>query len=459
MEPIAVKEIVNAVEGELLCGNAETLIETVTTDSRKSGKNMLFIPLVGDTFDGHEFIGAAFNMGAVCALTHKDCEVVCSGAIIRVKDTKKALADLARFYLQKFSVPVIALTGSVGKTTTKDMVAAALGEKYRVLKTQGNFNNDIGLPLTIFNLDKEHEIVVLEMGMNHFGEIHHLVSIARPQKAIITNVGMSHIENLGSREGILKSKLEITDYFGKDNILFSNADDDMLGTIQSDRYKIIRYGIDNKNADYIADNIISKPEYVEFDVRYGRDSAHIKVNLPGIHNVYNALAAFAIAKSFDVSDEMIIDGIGSFLPSNMRMDIKKFGNCTLVNDCYNASPTSTVAALSVLSTIEAKRRIAILGDMLEMGDFAKEAHKEIGKTVFDMGIDVLLTVGKESENTNEGAISSGMNKEFVHHFESNAALVSVLGEIINKSDAVLVKASRGMHFEQIVAGIENMFSK
>lgn len=459
MEPIAVKEIVNAVEGELLCGNAETLIETVTTDSRKSGKNMLFIPLVGDTFDGHEFIGAAFNMGAVCALTHKDCEAVCSGAIIRVKDTKKALADLARFYLQKFSVPVIALTGSVGKTTTKDMVAAALGEKYRVLKTQGNFNNDIGLPLTIFNLDKEHEIVVLEMGMNHFGEIHHLVSIARPQKAIITNVGMSHIENLGSREGILKSKLEITDYFGKDNILFSNADDDMLGTIQSDRYKIIRYGIDNKNADYIADNIISKPEYVEFDVRYGRDSAHIKVNLPGIHNVYNALAAFAIAKSFDVSDEMIIDGIGSFLPSNMRMDIKKFGNCTLVNDCYNASPTSTVAALSVLSTIEAKRRIAILGDMLEMGDFAKEAHKEIGKTVFDMGIDVLLTVGKESENTNEGAISSGMNKEFVHHFESNAALVGVLGEIINESDAVLVKASRGMHFEQIVAGIENMFSK
>ncbi|MBE7026400.1 MAG: UDP-N-acetylmuramoyl-tripeptide--D-alanyl-D-alanine ligase [Ruminococcaceae bacterium] len=455
MQQISIKEIICATGGTLLCGSEDIIIKNITTDSRKSGENMLFIALEGEVFDGHEFVGAAFDAGAVCALVHKDITVA-GKALVRVEDTKKALSDLARYYLDKHRVSVVALTGSVGKTTTKDMVASVLQQKYNVLKTQGNFNNDIGLPLTVFNLDKEHDIAVLEMGMNHFGEIHHLASIAKPDKAIITNIGMSHIENLGSREGILKAKLEITDFFDKENTLFINGDDDMLIGAEG-KYNCKTFGIDNENVAYRAADIVLNEDSCEFNVIYEDKKVHIRVNLPGKHNIYNALCAFCVAKSYDICDDMIAKGIASFSPSKMRMDIQKIGAVTVINDCYNASPASMEAALSVLCKIEAKRHVAILGDMLEMGSFAPDAHKGIGKKAANMGVDILFCVGKEARNIQSGAVSEGLDEKNTLHFEKNEELTGVLGKLLREGDAVLIKASRGMRFEQITQAIEKMF--
>lgn len=458
MEQISIKEIIGATGGKLLWGNENTVITSVTTDSRKSGENMLFIPLEGDTFDGHEFIRASFDMGAAAALTHKDTDIVCDRVLIRVDDTKKALADIARFYLDKHRVPVVALTGSVGKTTTKDMVAEALSKKYSVLKTQGNFNNDIGLPLTIFNLTRDNDMAVLEMGMNHFGEIHHLASIAHPDTAIITNIGMSHIENLGSREGILKAKTEITDFFDENSTLILNGDDDMLQTICGKSYTVITYGIDNPNTDYRAKNIEKHGESIEFDIEYKENGSikevHIHVALPGTHNIYNALAAFAAAKRYGVEDELASSGIGGFVPSAMRMDIKNTGRITLINDCYNASPASVEAALDVLMGTSAKRHIAILGDILEMGGFAPKAHAELGEKASQMGVDALWCVGENAKYMCEAAKKAGLADAV--HFENNKSLIAALPALICDGDALLVKASRGMKFEQIAAAAEKL---
>lgn len=457
MKKLKLKEIAEACGGTLLWGDENTTIEGVTTDSRKSGKNLLFIPLEGPTFDGHAFIRASLDMGSVAALTHKDTEPFCDAALIRVKDTRLALADIARYYLKKFDIPVIAVTGSVGKTTTKDMTAAALGAKYSVLKTQGNFNNDIGLPLTVFEIESSHEFAVLEMGMNHFEEIRTLARIARPDSAIITNIGMAHIENLGSQEGILRAKLEITDGFGKNSTLFLNGDDDMLSKVQGTEYKTIRYGINNKDSEYRAENIVQNAQSIEFEAVYSKKRCPLRINLPGIHNVYNALAAFAAAKHYGVEDERIAKALADFKPSKMRMDIRSFGGVLLINDCYNASPDSVRAALRVLLGSEAQRRVAILGDILEMGAYGPKAHKELGQTAAQCA-DVLITAGKDAVYIREGAIEAGMKEKNALHFDSVKEILDVLGSLIREGDAVLVKASRGMHFERIADGIEKIFS-
>lgn len=455
MEKLSIREVVAACGGTLLWGDENTVVEGVTTDSRKSGENLLFIPLAGPTFDGHAFIRAAFDTGAVAALTHKDVEPFCDGALIRVKDTKQALADLAHYYLQKFDIPVVAVTGSVGKTTTKDMVAAALGERYRVLKTQGNFNNDIGLPLTVFEIERTHEIAVLEMGMNHFGEIRHLASVARPDCALITNIGMAHIENLGSQEGILQAKLEVTSYFDESNTLFLNGDDAMLSTVEAAEYPVVRFGT-GVGCAYRAENIALDAYSIDFDVVYDGGRQHIAVSLPGMHNVYNALAAFAIAKHYGVPDAAIAAGLSAFTPSKMRMDIRRFGGITLINDCYNASPDSVRAALAVLAGTDAKRRVAILGDILEMGSFGPAAHEALGEDAAKMA-DVLLTTGTDAAHLHSGALAAGMQGENALHFANNKEVIAALGGILREGDAVLVKASRGMQFEQIALGIEKLF--
>ena len=456
MEQISIKEVCEACGGTLLWGDETTVIAGVTTDSRKSGENMLFIPLEGPTFDGHGFIRAAFDMGAVAALTHKDTETVCDHALIRVKDTKQALADLARYYLRKFDIPVVAVTGSVGKTTTKDMVAAALGAKLAVLKTQGNYNNDIGLPLTVFEIEHTHEIAVLEMGMNHFGEIRNLASIAQPDSALITNIGMAHIENLGSQDGILQAKMEVTTYFNENNTLFLNGDDPFLATVKDAGFPVISFGIENPACQYRAENIAKDAGSVAFDVVYSGGRQSVRVELPGVHNIYNALAAFAVAKQYGVADEAIACGLAGFTPSKMRMDIRKVGNITLINDCYNASPDSVRAALSVLAGMQATRHVAILGDILEMGNFGPAAHEALGEKAAQCA-DVLVTTGTDAAYLHDGAIAAGMDAKYAMHFANNKEINAALGEILMEGDAVLVKASRGMQFEQIVAGIEKLF--
>ncbi len=448
MQKLTIDDILKATGGKLLCGSADTRFSSITTDSRKAAEGGLFIPLVGDKFDGHEFINAAFEMGAAAVLTHKDTEHLVGRTIIKVNDTFTALADIARYYKAKYNLPTVAVTGSVGKTTTKDMLHAVLSTKYNTLKTEGNFNNEIGLPLTVFRLEKEHEAAVLEMGMSHFGEIEKLASIARPDVAVITNIGMSHIENLGSREGIFKAKMEVTKLFDENNVLIVNGDDDYLKTVKGNtKYKVISYGITNPENDVTAKNIRSCGiDGTVFTAVMGGKEYEVTVKAAGEHNVYNALAAICVGTEFNVPMENIIEGIKNFKLTAMRMSVEEIKGMTVINDCYNASPDSIRAALKVLGSVRDKRRVAILGDVIEMGDFAPDAHRALGKDVYQ-NAQVLITAGENAKYIAEGAKECGMTE--VYSFPKTLAAAEFAKNFVKSGDAVLVKASRGMHFEEI----------
>ena len=454
MYDMKVKDIVAATGGTLVWGDGETPVTHIDTDSRKITPGALFVPIDGETFDGHSFIAAAFEGGAVASLTHKDTDTIVGKAVIKVDDTFKALADIARYYRKKFSIPSVAITGSVGKTTTKDMIAAVLSVKKEVLKTQGNFNNEIGLPLTVFNLEPKHEMMVLEMGMSGFGEIEKLSSIGMPDVAVITNIGMSHIEKLGSQEGILKAKLEILTHLSEDGIAVLNGDDKLLWGMKGKIKNAMYYACDNKEADITAYDVENfGQDGISFKTEIDAAEYTVKVNTPGIHNVYNALAAICVARHYNYDMCDIIKGIDAFVPSAMRMNIEKFGTITVINDCYNASPASMSAGLDVLKDIKAGKRAAILGDMLEMGDFAKEAHYNVGKKVFENGIDLLLTAGENAKYIAQGALDAGMDKANVKSYAKTRQLAEEVQNLIDCDFAVLVKASRGMNFEQITKKI------
>ena len=311
MQPLTIEEIIKATNGTLFCGDADKMVKGISTNSREIGEGELFVPLVGEKFDGHEFIRAAFELGAAAVLTQKDIEPYIDETIVKVSDTKKALGDIARYYKAKHNVPTVAITGSVGKTTTKDMIYAVVAQKYNTLKTLANYNNDIGLPWTIFRLEKEHEAAVLEMGMNHFGEIDYLASIGNPDVAVITNIGESHIENLGSREGIFKAKMEITNRFTADNTLIVNGDDDFLSTVKGmGEYKVVYYGITNPENDIYARDIENNGlEGITFTAVVSGTEYKAELKVPGVHNVYNALAAICVGREFDIPMDKILDGI------------------------------------------------------------------------------------------------------------------------------------------------------
>lgn len=452
MQYLTTDDILKATGGKLICGDGNLIFNNITTDSRKTCEGMLFVPIAGERFDGHEFINAAFELGAEAAVTHKDTEPVLGKTLIKVNDTFTALGDIAKYYKNKYNVPTIAVTGSVGKTTTKDMLASVISQKYNTLKTQGNFNNEIGLPLTVFGLEKHHEAAVLEMGQSHFGEIHHLADIGRPDVAVITNIGMSHIENLGSQEGIFKAKTEITDFFGSDNVLIVNGDDKFLNTIVNKPYKVVKYGIDNPECNLRAFDVCDKGiDGTDFSVVISGKEYRVHIGVAGVHNVYNALAAICAGMEFDIEPEKIIHGIESFQLTKMRMAIEKHGGVTVINDCYNASPDSVRASLKVLSSAEGARKIAVLGDILEMGDFAKDAHTALGTAVSESGADMLITVGENAKYIANGLFAD--NKPQTIHFEKTRIAAEYVHSIVKDGDVVLVKASRGMKFEMIVDAI------
>jgi len=426
-------------------------ITGISTDSRTIEKGSLFIPLKGENFDGHDFIGSAFEKGAVLALTEKR-EVDFPGKpLIIVENTLKALQDLAAYYRDKFPIPFVGVTGSVGKTSTKEMVAKVLGRKFNVLKNEGNLNNEIGVPLTVFRLDKVHEAAVVEMGMSGFGEISTLSHIVKPKVGIITNIGISHIEKLGSRQNILKAKLEILDGMPPDGLLILNGDDVMLsGAKGLLTHRTVSYGLE-EGADYMAYNINSfGEEGISFDVTVdGRDYT-VHIPTPGVHNVYNALAAVAAGHELGVPMEDIIEGIAIFSPEKMRLNIINANGIKVLNDAYNASPQSVKAALSVLEEIEGSRKIAVLGDMLELGEWSQSSHTEIGRFAADLHLDYIVTVGPEAVNIVKGATESGFSSERAVSFENNADALNYLLGILQKGDVVLVKGSRGMKMEEIV---------
>ena len=454
MEPITIREIVGAVDGSLL-GGFDQLDQTVThvfTDSRKPDPGALFIPLVGERFDGHAFINDALEGGAAGCFTQRERESYLPGKFyIKVSSTQKALRDLARWYKKRFSIPFVAITGSVGKTTTKDMVAAVLGERFRVLKTEGNFNNEVGLPLTLLRLNRDHEVCVLEMGMNHFGEIEYLSAIVEPDVAVITNIGDSHIENLGSRENILKAKCEIFTHMDPaKGFVILNGDDPLLtGLRPTLPFETVSVGA-AEGLEYRATDVSADGEKcVCCHVTTPGAAFDARIPALGSHMLYPTLTAAAVAEHFGMTGEEIARGILRFAPTKMRMNILKRGEgITVLNDTYNANPQSMRAAVEVLAKTGGGYKIAVLGDMFELGPFAPTLHAGVGTYLAKAGGDCLLAVGELAQHIYQAAQEAGLADAYWCRTKEEAE--PILGQLVRPDATILVKASRGMAFEEFV---------
>lgn len=456
MESISLEQVLKGVHGKIIKKGKNFSFNNVSIDSRKVRNGDIFFALTGENFDGHDYLEKAIESGASLCIVHKEPLHINNYneevSIIMVKDTRKALLDLSEFYLRSLNIKVVGITGSTGKTSTKDLVAAVLGEKYKVFKTLGNFNNEVGLPLMIFNLDNSFDIAVLEMGMNNLGEIEKLAKVAKPDIAIITNIGLSHIENLKTRENILKAKMEITTLFNENNTLILNGDNDLLNQIYSIEYKIIKIGVE-KDYNFKGSRIIINNDNIKFNVvENGAEISNvIEVGIPGKHNVLNSLLAIACARELGLSYEEIARGIRKLEFTSMRLDIINCGNYIIINDAYNASPDSMEAALEVLKNYQGKRKIAVLGTMKELGEEAFNAHKRVGSYAEKCEIDLLFTTGEFNE-----AFREGFEKENIFTFHTGEELLNYLSTIIEDGDVVLVKASRSMKFEDIVSGIQKI---
>lgn len=424
--------------------NKDAEFDSVCIDTRKITKGCLFICIKGERFDAHQFADEALSLGASAVMIHSDIEP--NGAYIKVADTSKAMLNLSGYYRSKFDIPVIGLTGSVGKTTTKEFTHLVVSAKYNAIKTLGNLNNEIGVPQMLFQIDNSIEAAVIEMGMNHFGEIFRLVNEVKPTIGLITNIGVSHIENLGSREGILKAKLELCEGLAEGAPLILNGDNDMLQTVKDEHHKVVFYGIEN--GEFKAENIVETDKSTSFDVAYYGKKQHITIPTIGIHNVYNALAAFVVGYFLNVEPQAAADALGTYVPAGMRQKVVDVDGVTSIEDCYNASPDSMRAALKTLSNIKGNKKIAVLGDMLELGDYAKTAHTEVGKAVAENKIDYLLAYGNDAKFYVDGAKQDGVENAFL--FDDKEKLSEMLLNIATKGDAILFKGSRGMKLEDVI---------
>lgn len=434
----------------------EAEITDVTIDSRSITEGCLFFAIKGDNFDGHSFAAAALADGAAAVVCSTETEGT-QGRCVMVEDTRRAFLALAAYNRSRYSIPVVGLTGSVGKTTTKDMVAAVLGSKYKTLKTQGNLNNDIGLPRMCMRLDGSYEAAVLEMGMNDFGEISRLTKTARPTIGLITNIGVSHIERLGSRDGILKAKLEILEGMESNAPLLLNGDDDKLrGAMAEIKNPVLTYGIDSDDCDCRASDIEQSENGLSFTLTYGGKIYKAVLPVIGRHNVYNACAAFLCGMLTDVSPEQALDGLRSYAPDAHRQRIISHGGVTFIEDCYNASPDSISASLSVLRSLPCTgRRIAVLGDMLELGEHARQAHFDCGVKAAQCGVNVLFGYGPCACFYIEGA---GNAVESCHFFDKDA-LAQRLADMLTAGDVVLFKASRGMKLEEVYTRVYELMGE
>lgn len=451
---LTLSDVARATGGMLWYADGDEIVKDVITDSRQIIEGSVFVALKGENFDGHKFVDSASEKGAVCSVVeHWDLQDGTYPVIV-VDSTYKALRDIAKLYRNQFNIPIVAITGSVGKTSTKDMIHSVLSNKFNTFKTMGNFNNEIGLPLTVFKMTSENKVGVIEMGMSNFGEISRLTDIVRPDVAVITNIGISHIENLKSQENILKAKLEILEGMEEGGTVILNGDDPLLwglrGTLP---YELLYYGIKNKECELVAENIngFSDSTVFEFVINEERYTAEIKV--PGAHHVYNALSAILVGTQYGMSGSEIIEGIGDFVPGGMRQNIVRTDKYTIIKDCYNASPASMRSGLNVLGVIEPKteggRKIAVLGNMLELGDFAVDSHKNVGKWVKEEKIDCLVTVGDMAKNIATGAVDAGFDRDKIYKYDTNAEAISGLEQILREGDCILIKGSRGMRLEEI----------
>ena len=470
MQEIKVKDIIQVTGGKLITGNLDATCENYNIDTRQVKPGEIFIGMVGENVNGGIFFEEAFEKGAKGCII-QDVEIseeqknkYKDKIIIEVENTVKAIKQMAIFKRKAYNIPIIGITGSVGKTSTKDMVANVVAQKYNTLKTEGNKNGQLGVPLTILKL-KDEEATVLEMGMSHLGEMRELTNIAKPTIVAINNIGTAHIGNLGSRENILKAKLEILEGMPEEKIVVVNNDNDILHKWQEENkhlYKIITFGIENES-DYMAKNIIANENGSKYTLVEKSDSINIgennnvyeKIEVPvaGNHFILNSLCAIAIGRILGVEIDKISYGIKTFELTQNRMNIINKGKIAIINDTYNANYDSVKAAIEYLSGRKEKRKIAVLGDMLELGEYSKQLHEKIGEEIVKNKIDMLITVGKEAKSIAQ--ISQANNIKTIECSKNQEAILKLKQEI-KQGDCILVKASNSMHFNEIVDAITNI---
>ena len=469
MKEMNIAEVAGAVKGNIIHGSKTINISSVSTNSKEVSEGALFVPIIGEQYDAHDFIEDAYKHGALACLTSKE-DIYHEGiTCIQVEDTLVALQDLARYYRNQFNIPIIGITGSVGKTSTKEMISGVLSTRYNVLKTAGNMNSQIGLPLMMFRLEEEHDIAVIEMGISEEGEMDKLVSIAQPNAAIVTNIGVSHIGQLKTKENIRKEKLKIINEFNKESILFINGNDplleellecsqkygkiDMSETTENKlkRSSLISFGTKGSN-DYHSQDIKTEDGKTYFTLVNSNTGSKEDIVLPllGEHNVNNALCALAVARAYNIPMSIAKKGIEDYQSLAMRGEIKKAHGITIIDDTYNASPDSMKSGIEILLSLSGvKRRIAVLADILELGSVSKQIHTEVGEFIASKNIDELITIGQEAKYIAEG-VNSNKKNIITHSFDNNSQAIKYLEGILTEGDAILVKGSRGMKTEEIV---------
>lgn len=448
MKELTLKQLAQWCGGTVLEQYQSVTVTGIQHDSRNVRSGDLFVALAGERVDGHDYLDKARQAGAVAALVSRPVEDDLPQ--ILVEDTLLAYGAIAKAYRRELNVPVVAITGSVGKTTTKEMIACVLSGKYQISKTQGNHNNNLGLPITIMEMPEDTEIAVLELGMNHFGEMSYLTSIAQPDVVVITNIGTMHIEHLGTREGILKAKLEIMEGIRKDGVAVFNGDEPLLWNLREGTHRRVYFGIENDRCDVVAEEIRQMDGGMYFTVRGMGQRFQIYVPQEGRHSVYNALAAVTVGLLQKISPGTIQYQLGLFHNTGMRQKIYEEQGYTIIEDCYNAGPESMEAALHVLAERACEgKRIAVLGDMLELGSRSQAEHYRVGRLAA-VAADRILAYGDHSQRVITGAVTGGMSIKNAVHYEDQYEMAEALKHLAKPGDVILFKGSRGMKMEQVL---------
>ena len=458
MKNMTLQNIANACKGRLVCKEEQKDFEIkgAVLDSRLVEEGYLFFATKGERVDGHSFIPQVAEKKAACVICEKAPENTDIPYIL-VEDSFIALKQVATFYRESLNIPIVGITGSVGKTSTKEIISSVLATRYNVLKTEGNFNNEVGLPLTILRIREEHKVAVVEMGINHFGEMHRLSEIAKPDICVITNIGQCHLEFLGSREGILKAKSEIFDFMNPEGYVCINGDDDMLATIKEVHgHKPVTYGLTMKSDVYITDSESKGIFGSKATIYLNDETFDVEIPLPGEHMVMNALAATCVGDLLGLKPEEIAEGIKNVKAVGGRSNLIALDDKTILDDCYNANPVSMKAAIDLLRQADT-RKVAILGDMFELGEGQEKMHSEIGTYAVEKDINVLVCVGEISKNMYEAALQEkeASKKDIqIHYMKDTQEAIDKINEILEKGDTILVKASHGMGFAKVVETLQ-----
>lgn len=464
MRPVSVKEILEFTDGRLLRGEENSLVKSISLDSRKTAPGDFFIALRGPKYDGHNFMTDVVSKGAFGIMVEDDKNLPQSlpELVIKVNDTTRALGDIAKIYRQKYHGTVIGVTGSVGKTTTKEFIFGVLSTKKNIHKNEGTLNNHIGVPMTLFELNADFDAAVIEMGMSGLGEIRYLSGMTKPDIGVITHVGPAHLEQLGTVENVFAAKAEMLEMVEKTGIVLLNRDDEFFHRFSSlSKNRIISVGRHHESDFQALDIEINSEGLVNFKIAAKIFNAVLKIKLTviGLHNIYPSLFAAAAGYCMGLTPDAIIAGLNNIKLPKMRLEVKEVAGMRVIDDCYNANPLSMRSALETLSMIKGTgKKIFVCGDMLELGKESEKYHAELGGEIVKSKIDRLIAVGNLSHFAAVSAVEKGMNPEFVRKCKNNLQAVSILGEWLEPGDTVLVKGSRANHMEEITRGMEEYYN-